>query len=147
MISSRNPQRAVDVIVKPFLMIFEQSWELKRVLADWKLVNFVPVSKKNPELQACLTSVPGKVMEKVLLGGVEEHLKDNTVIDHSQHSFMSGNSCLSNLISFYDKVTHPADQGKPVDVIPLDFSKAFDTVCHRILLDQMSRTQVDELFM
>ncbi|KAJ7412718.1 rna-directed dna polymerase from mobile element jockey-like [Pitangus sulphuratus] len=34
---------------------------------------------------------------------IEEHLKDNAVMDHNQHGFMTGKSCLSNLISFYDK--------------------------------------------
>ena len=45
---------------------------------------------------------------------------------------VKGKSCLMNLISFYDKITHPVDEGKAVDVVYLDFSKAFDTISHSI---------------
>ncbi|KAJ7415323.1 rna-directed dna polymerase from mobile element jockey-like [Willisornis vidua] len=94
-----------------------------------------------------LTSVPGKVMEKIIQGIIEKHLKDNTVIGHSQHSFMRGKSYLSNPISFYDKVTHLDDKGKPVNVIFLDFSKAFNNVSYRILQDKMSSSQLDKHIM
>lgn len=50
-------------------------------------------------------------------------------------------------ISFYNEVTHLADQRKPVDTIFLDFSHAFNTVSHRSLLDKMSSRQQDKPIM
>ena len=47
---------------------------------------------------------------------------------------MKGRSCLTNLISFYGRATCLLDEGKAVAVVYLDFSKAFDTVSHSILL-------------
>jgi len=49
---------------------------------------------------------------------------------------------LTNLIS-YDQVTRLVDEGKAVDVVYLDFSKTFDTVPHRILLEKLAAHGLD----
>lgn len=55
-----------------------------------------------------------------------------------------GKSSLNSFISFYDKVTHLVDQGNPVDVIFLNFRKAFSTASHSIFPDKMSNVQLDK---
>ena len=82
-------------------------------------------------------------MEKIILDATERHLKNNAIIRHSQHGFTKGKSCLTNhLISFYNKVTHLVDEGKAVDGVFLDFSKAFGTVPPSILLDKLPNCEM-----
>jgi len=67
---------------------------------------------------------------------VIEYLKKSEVITDSQHSFSMGRSCLSNLLSFLTKFPMGWIQitGTVIDVIYLDFVKAFDkfhmSVCY-----------------
>ena len=69
--------------------------------------NYRPVS---------LTLVPGNIMGQFILSALTGHVKDNQGIRPSQHGFMKSRPSLTNLISFYDQVTHLEDKGKALDV-------------------------------
>ena len=58
-------------------------------------------------------------------------------IELSQHGFVKGRSCLTNLLEFFEEVTRKLDKGESVDVIYLDFQKAFDKALHRRLLKKL----------
>ena len=68
------------------------------------------------------------MMESILKDNIVEHLARHRLINASQHGFMRGKSCTSNLLHFLEKVTVVVDSGVPVDVVYLDFAKAFDKV-------------------
>ena len=90
-----------------------------------------------------LTLVLGKVMEWIISEVIMDQLKVNLGIRPSQHGFTNRRSCLTNLISFFDKVTQLVDEGKTVDVVYLDFSKAFDIVPHTILMEKLAACGLD----
>lgn len=65
-------------------------------------------------------------------------MQNNQGIKSSQCEFLKGRSCLTNLISLYDKVTHLVGGGKAVDAVYLDLSKVSDTTSHSIFLEKLA---------
>ncbi|GAB0205839.1 mitochondrial enolase superfamily member 1 [Grus japonensis] len=72
-------------------------------------------------------------------------MKDKKVVVSIQHGFTMGKSCLTKPMIFYDEMTGLVDEGRAVDVVYLDFKKAFDAVSHKILTEKLRNYGTDEL--
>ena len=53
------------------------------------------------------------------------------------HGFRKKKSTTTNLVQFWDNVTHLADQSSPISIIYTDIRKAFDSVAHDLLLQKL----------
>jgi hypothetical protein len=80
------------------------------------------------------------MLERIIKEELVEYLESRELIRNTQHGFRRGKSCLTNLLEFLQAVTDGIDKGELLDVLYLDFQKAFDKVPHKRL-----RIKLEEL--
>ena len=84
-----------------------------------------------------LTFIFSEVLERIIRKQVSSFIDKEGCLNSTQHGFRSGRSCLSALLSVSDDIMHMLEDGGSVDMVYLDFSKAFDKVDHGILLHKL----------
>ncbi|CAM4563226.1 unnamed protein product [Caretta caretta] len=136
-------------IASPLARIFNESVNSGVVPYDWSIANIVHIFKKGKKSDpgnyrpVSLTSVVCKVLEKMLKEKVDKDIEVNGKWNKIQHGFTKGRSCQTNVISFFEKVTDFLGKGNAVDLIYLDFSKAFDMVPHGELLVKLENMGIN----
>lgn len=130
--------------IAPILtLIFRHSINTGCVPKDWKCATVVPVHKKG-DRQAplnyrpiSLTSVSSKLLEHIIAHEIRQFLDTHDILSECQHGFRQKHSCESQLIHTVSDLTGFHNNSTQVDVLVLDFSKAFDTVSHQKLIHKL----------
>jgi hypothetical protein len=142
-------KHTADALAGPLTRIFNSSIRCGTFPTAWKEALVTPVFKsglrsdvKNYRMISVL-SCPGKIFDKMMCDRMNGIFRP--ILGEEQHGFLKGRSTVTNLMDFVSSVTSNMEGGGRVDAIYIDFSKAFDSLNHDLLLAKLSKYGVDQL--
>ena len=139
-----------DKIADGLAIIFNKSLRSKQIPSIWKKARVTAIYKKKNKKLACnyrpvsLTSIVCKVMETLVRDHMVEYMKGENLFSDRQYGFISGRSTTLQLLAVLDAWTEAIEAGHSIDVIYMDFRKAFDTVPHRRLLGKLKAYHISD---
>ena len=138
--------RELRVEIAPVIqLIFEKSLATGKLPSDWTMANVSPIFKKGDKgdpsnyRPISLTCILCKVMAHIIASNLTAHLNKHNILYDLQHGFRQKRSCETQLIQLVEDLGRQLVQGNQVDLVLLDFSKAFDKVNHIKLLFKLSQ--------
>ena len=135
-------ETALQVSV-PLSILFKKSLSSGLIPASWKHAHVTPIHKKGSRSVAdnyrpiSLTSPIVRILESIIKDNITHHMLINNLFSPSQHGFVAGRSCTTQLHMVMDYWTQSLNNGYPVDIMYLDFCKALDSVLHNRLLTKL----------
>ena len=148
-IQSRFLKETADELAPAMCTLFQASLSQGHIPNEWRHANVAPVFKKGDRSRASnyrpvsLTSICCKTMEHIMHSNILSHLEKHGILTDYQHGFRKRRSTETQLILTIQDLAKDLDEGKQIDAILLDFSKAFDKVSHRKLLAKLRHYGID----
>ena len=129
-------------LLKPLIILFENSTKSSCYPDIWKRSNIIPVHKKNDKQLVnnyrpiSLLPIFGKILEKVIFDRIYGFLLEENLLNPNQSGFRPSDSCINQLLAITHEIFEAFDCNPSLEVraVFLDISKAFDKVWHEGLL-------------
>ena len=143
-LSPRVLKELADVLAEPIASIYKKSLEQEQIPNDWLNARVIPTYKKGQRYDCAnyrpisLTCLLCKLLEHIVTSHIMEHLQTNNILYHLQHGFRNKRSCETQLLEFINDVAINMESGLQTDLCILDFTKAFDKVGHKRLLEKLT---------
>ena len=134
-----------DQLALPLTLFWTESFEQGYIPEVLKTQFITPIFKKGDRTDPAnyrpvsITSHVMKTFERVVRKHLVKHLEDNELLSNNQHGFRKKKSCMTQLLSHIEHIYKSLNHDDEVDVIYLDFAKAFDKVDHAILLSKLEQ--------
>lgn len=133
-------KHACNSLALPLAHVYQFLFNSSIVPKEWKLAKVTPIFKKGKSAEVSnyrpisLTSLFCKIMESIIKDVILAYLLSKGLISRHQHGFLSRRSTGTQLIDCLNDWTLNIENKKSLDVIYIDFAKAFDSVVHRKLI-------------
>ena len=134
-----------EELATPLKSIMKKSLATSVVPQKWKTANITCIHKGGDRSQAVnyrpvsLTSVIAKLLERIIRWYLIHYLELNDAFPESQHGFRPGRSTVSQLLEHYESIIEALEHKSNIDIIMLDYSKAFDKINISILLEKLKK--------
>jgi hypothetical protein len=131
-------------LARPLSKIFKKSIDTGIVPSDWRSAEVTAIFKKGTKSEpgnyrpVSLTCIVCKILESCVRDAIVNHFTENNLYAECQHGFRRKRSCVTQLLQVMEDFTKIMDEGETVDVIYLDFKKAFDSVPHSRLVQKLA---------
>ena len=141
----RNACKELSV---PLRILWRGSLDKGVIPADLLLVQISPIHKGGSRglpgnyRPVALTSHVTKTFERVVRKALVEHLESNSLLPNGQHGFRKSRSCLTQLLTYWERLLEELELGNGVDSVYTDFAKAFDKCETGVLLHRLKECGV-----
>ena len=138
-------KKCTKTLSLPLMLLWRRSLDMGEIPAILKHGIISPIYKGGNRTHpknyrpVGLTSHVIKIFERIMVKKLSSFMEKNSLHNNQQHGFRRGRSCLSQLMQHYMEILKSLEEGHGVDVIYLDFAKAFDKVNQTTLLQKLYR--------
>lgn len=136
-------KETAESICFPLCAIFNKSLKSGVFPEAWKFSLLVPIFKKgdksdvNNYRSVAIQNSMAKLFDMMTFKVVRYYL--NKSLSFQQHGFVSNKSTATNLLLYSSDISSALESGAEVDSIYTDFSKAFDKVSHRLVIEKLAK--------
>ena len=141
-ISPRLLKECATPLTPPLTVLFNQCLTSASIPLEWKVHQITPVYKSGDRSSVTnyrpisLLCIASKVLERLIYNKIIDFIQPQ--LSKFQFGFLTNRSCLHKLLLFLSNVVQALNDKSQLDVVFLDFQKAFDTVSHQELLFKLS---------